>query len=711
MSLINIAKNMSIEHNVSFRVLDATTGKLVREYSGHNQATNSMLIGIAHYLKGDGVLNQGTSMLSAFVPQYISLGTMGLVNQEEDNEGLPAGLGVGTVADSEEKRLTAYMYQKPGYGADGYDANQNNNRHYLGLGPVFGTVNDKSVNCELISKTFPRAPITYRQIVPETESELPETIDVIFSAMISTGALKQFREDGKDYIFITEAGLWSQPYYNSSGYNGLLAGYRIVPPDKENWDMTIAENRRILKQNVIKVNKNQVVQVIWKVQIGSKEMLGVVDKPTQCDCICADKNNSNPYCPCHGDKHKTVLLLDKHTLEMDINTDETLIATVSPEQPVVWSSSDESVALVSDDGVVFAIADGSTTITATATDGSSVYDSCNVFVGINIPIGDMKVYTMFAATELVLGARVKVYGDNIGVGGTIFWQASEFDTTEGLISGYSEDSKLTVWGEVEDVPISAPLITTHGGNRFDTNVYIRPDSTVQCFNQPEQDSVFKNGIQYIPDSESKPSLPELSSEAYAAGSNDIYIGQSELALMFESKVVILSKAENESYTDENNLVYNGYCYNREILSSKTKYGAYANITFESSKSAPAMLYVFSGKYAIGGITQIGNFGEIRYKGSSQSKTTVFYVNSDINLSNDTYISNDGEPQSCMIYCTGDFSVGVTNEMNLAIVAPNGTVSISNANNSKDIILYGTIYADRIVFGNDVQYGVKEVQNG
>lgn len=381
---------MSIEHNVSFRVLDATNGKLVREYSGHNQATNSMLIGIAHYLKGDGILNQGTSMLSAFVPQYISLGTMGLINQEEDNEGLPAGLGVGTVADSEEKRLTAYMYQKPGYGADGYDANQNNNRHYLGLGPVFGTVNDKSVNCELISKTFPRASITYRQIVPETESELPETIDVIFSAMISTGALKQFREDGKDYIFITEAGLWSQPYYNSSGYNGLLAGYRIVPPDKENWDMTIAENRRILKQNVIKVNKNQVVQVIWKIQIGSKEMLGVANKPTQCDCICADKNNPNQYCPCHGNKHRTVLLLDKHTLEMDINTDETLIALVNPEQPVVWCSNDESVATVSDEGVVSAITDGSTTIIATATDDSGAYDSCNVFVGVNIPIGDMK---------------------------------------------------------------------------------------------------------------------------------------------------------------------------------------------------------------------------------------------------------------------------------------------------------------------------------
>lgn len=699
---------MSIEHNVSFRVLDAATGKLVREYTGHNQATNSMLIGIAHYLKGDGVLNQGTSMLSAFVPQYISLGTMGLINQDEDNEGLPAGLGVGTVADSEEKRLTAYMYQKPGYGADGYDANQNNNRHYLGLGPVFGTINDKSVNCELISKTFPRAPITYRQIVTETESELPETVDVIFSAMISTGALKQFREDGKDYIFITEAGLWSQPYYNSSGNNGLLAGYRIVPPDKENWDMTISENRRILKQNVIKVNKNQVVQIIWKIQIGSRDALGVWDKQSQCDCICSDKNDPNPYCPCHGNKHRTILLLDRHVLEMDKNTDETLIAVVNPEQPVVWGSSNESVATVSDEGVVSAVTDGSAIITASATDDSGVSDSCNVFVGINIPIGDMKVFTMFAATELVLGARVKLYGDNIGVGGKIFWQASEFNVTEGLISGYSEDSKLTVWGEGSSA--SSPLITTHGGNRFDTNVYIRSGRTVQCYNQPEQDDVFKRGIQNIPDTEVKPNLPELSPDAYNAGSVDVYVGQSELALMFESKVVVLSKAENESYTDENNNIYIGYCYNREILSSKTKYGAYANITFESSKSNPAMLYVFPGKYAIGGLNQLGNFGEIRYKGSSQSKTTVFYVNGDINLSNDTYISNDGEAQSCMIYCTGDFSVGVTNEMNLAIVAPNGTVSISNANNSKDIILYGTIYADRIVLGNDVKYGVKEVQN-
>lgn len=250
---------MSIVHNVSFRVLDAATGKVVKEYSGHNQATNSMLLGIAHYLKGDGILNQGTSMLNSFVPKYISLGTMGLESQGKDENGLPTGLILG------------YADSKPGYGADGYDEAENNGRPYFGLGPIFENRSDssKTVDCELISDSFPRAAITYRQIVPETQAEYAESIDVIFSAMISTGALAQFREEGKDYIFITEAGLWSKKAYSDDYPNGLLAGYRLLPPDEKD-----RNDPEIQKRHILRVNKNQVVQVIWKVQIGSKEILG-----------------------------------------------------------------------------------------------------------------------------------------------------------------------------------------------------------------------------------------------------------------------------------------------------------------------------------------------------------------------------------------------------------------------------------------------------
>lgn len=380
------AKNLRTEHNVSIRVLDSKSGKVISSHIGHNAATNSLLVGIAHYLTGDGVLNQGYHMLNYYIPKYISLGTMGLINQDEDENGLPAGIGVSE--GSEEDRFVDYLLQVPGYGADGYDPNLNNNREYFGLGPVFadrdtskivtetiqlgdinldGVVNnadilmfadylagnvkltDKqllaadvnqdgeincsdlalitqcvsgeitlgtveyrpsiapTINCELISDSFPRVQISYRDIVPETESEIPQTIDVIFSAMISTGALAQFREPGKDYIFITEAGLWSKRDWESGGDNGLLAGYRIAPPNKQNWAMTaesvsddyaitylkdqgidnptedqiqsikpeIAQNnRQILKQNIIRVGPNQVVQVIWKIQLGGLEQLG-----------------------------------------------------------------------------------------------------------------------------------------------------------------------------------------------------------------------------------------------------------------------------------------------------------------------------------------------------------------------------------------------------------------------------------------------------
>lgn len=380
------AKNLRTEHNVSIRVLDSKSGKVISSHIGHNAATNSLLVGIAHYLTGDGVLNQGYHMLNYYIPKYISLGTMGLINQDEDENGLPAGIGVSE--GSEEDRFVDYLLQVPGYGADGYDPNLNNNREYFGLGPVFadrdtskivtetiqlgdinldgvvnnadilmfadylaGNVNltDKqllaadvnqdgeincsdlalitqcvsgeitlgtveyrpsiapTINCELISDSFPRVQISYRDIVPETESEIPQTIDVIFSAMISTGALAQFREPGKDYIFITEAGLWSKKDWESGGDNGLLAGYRIAPPNKQNWAMTaesvsddyaitylkdqgidnptedqiqsikpeIAQNnRQILKQNIIRVGPNQVVQVIWKIQLGGLEQLG-----------------------------------------------------------------------------------------------------------------------------------------------------------------------------------------------------------------------------------------------------------------------------------------------------------------------------------------------------------------------------------------------------------------------------------------------------
>lgn len=272
-SITTTAKHIDIRHNVCMRVIDSPTGKVVSQHTGHNAATNGLLTGIGHYLTGEGILNQGWHMLSDYVPKYISLGTMGLINQDTDKDGYPSGIGI--VNGPENERFKDYLMQCPGYGADGYDINLNNNRKYLGLGPMYtaGT----AVNCELITPSYPRSEISYRDVVPEVEAELPKTIDVVFSALIPVGLLSQFR-DGRDYIYITEAGLWSRSDWVDGGDNGLLAGYRITPPNEANWDMEVKDNRDILKKQILRVARNQVVQVIWKIQLGGIEQLGGIDK-------------------------------------------------------------------------------------------------------------------------------------------------------------------------------------------------------------------------------------------------------------------------------------------------------------------------------------------------------------------------------------------------------------------------------------------------
>lgn len=386
---VKVAKSLGTRDNICIRVFNSD-GTLASSHTGHNTATDTMLMGIAHHLVGDGALNQHTNLYN-YIPKYISLGTMGLMNHKQDDQGLPAGIGV-TIPDidneeykkllkelrdaelrftkakdalknecplfgtldvckdctqcserlnakrqeledakldldkksekvneyNEEQRFIQYMKTRPGYGADGYDANANNGRQYLGLGYPFTSYNptkgyktdeivtykgtvyyatkdilapagpfdtniwntnteqisqESNVGIELISPSFPRAEISFRDIVQEYEAELPQTVDVVFSAMISTGALAQFRNPEQDYIFITEAGLWSKKHWEDSGANGLLAAYRIAPPNEKNWDMKIKENRDLLKKQIIKVNKNQVVQVIWKIQLGSIDQL------------------------------------------------------------------------------------------------------------------------------------------------------------------------------------------------------------------------------------------------------------------------------------------------------------------------------------------------------------------------------------------------------------------------------------------------------
>ena len=80
----------------------------------------------------------------------------------------------------------------------------------------------------------------------------------------------------------------------------------------------------------------------------------------------------------------TSIALNQTTATLEVTETITLIATILPEnatdKSVEWSSSDETVAVVDENGVVTAISIGEAVITATTADGSNLSASCKVTV-------------------------------------------------------------------------------------------------------------------------------------------------------------------------------------------------------------------------------------------------------------------------------------------------------------------------------------------
>lgn len=760
------AKDLGVKYNVTFRILDAATGQLVSEHVGHNQATNSMLTGIAHYLKGDGILNQATHMLSRHIPRYISLGTMGLISQEEEviavptetgeieyiNTGLPAGIGDklyendGKTVRSEADRFQAYINTMPGYGADGYDSNRNNGRNKMGLGPVFAkrdsanTENPQTVECELISETFPRAAITYREIVPETHAELPETIDIIYSAMISTGALAQFRETGKDYVFITEAGLWSSDVWTAGASNGLLAGYRIAPPDEKNWDMTIEENRELLKRSILKVRKNQVVQVIWKIQLGSHRQL--IGKDKHCDCTCPSSD-----CPCHGGKppapqypkisldiiQEACVLNPDETVTLDLNIITTYEDghqdverwTPTSETKIVWSSSNPSIISVDANGTLTSLSAGDVVITARLSDDNMIYDTCKAMSKIDLPLDDTVIsYALFSTGSMFLGARVQITANQLAVEERLIWEAS--GNPDGVITGTGVDAGMYILGE--NTSETVPAIVSSGWNYFDIDVYAPEGITHQLSNYSTPDGIYREGTLYVlPDDYEMPSirLINVATNLQELPHIDATLGYT--VVITEASATILSPTQPSSSSPfiqlslSDGRKVSGYLVgtiaSTDVTATYTENGVdtsmtlhgYGSVHMNSSTDAQVHIYIEPGDYAIHQLLHSGNFGYFEFV-SAQPATPVFlYVQERMQLSDDGYIINEGNTRSGLIYCAGDnlvesdgndypaFSCGTHNELRLYVEAPNGTINIRN-----NSVVRGCLYANNIVLGNDVQ---------
>lgn len=93
-------------------------------------------------------------------------------------------------------------------------------------------------------------------------------------------------------------------------------------------------------------------------------------------------------------QYVTAIILNETSIAAEEGESVQLIATIDPadatDQQLAWSSSDESVATVDQNGLVTIVAEGSAVITATATDGSGIMANCYIsgLSGINGIFGD-----------------------------------------------------------------------------------------------------------------------------------------------------------------------------------------------------------------------------------------------------------------------------------------------------------------------------------
>lgn len=86
----------------------------------------------------------------------------------------------------------------------------------------------------------------------------------------------------------------------------------------------------------------------------------------------------------------TKLELDRENIDLEIKGHTTLIPSVMPEeaseQVITWTSSDENVAVVDENGKVTAKSLGTAVITASTTDGSELTATCEINVVKNVPV-------------------------------------------------------------------------------------------------------------------------------------------------------------------------------------------------------------------------------------------------------------------------------------------------------------------------------------
>lgn len=176
----------------------------------------------------------------------------------------------------------------------------------------------------------------------------------------------------------------------------------------------------------------------------------------------------------------TSISLNKSSLALGVGDSDTLTATVLPanatNKTLSWSTSNSSVATVSQNGVVTGLGAGTCTIWAYATDGSGKYASCNVTVtGANIP---------------VTGVTLNKPSLFVGVGGTATLiptilppgasnQNVTWDSSDDLVATVNSSGVVT---GIREGSCVVTVTTVDGGYTATCNVTVTADGSMSVDN-------------------------------------------------------------------------------------------------------------------------------------------------------------------------------------------------------------------------------------
>lgn len=132
-----------------------------------------------------------------------------------------------------------------------------------------------------------------------------------------------------------------------------------------------------------------------------------------------------------------------------------VLPEVASDKKVTWSSEDESIATVNASGEVTGVAEGETTIKATAADGSGIVGSMKVAVKSSIPVEKIIINASFSA--ITVGSSMQLSAEAVPDNATdqkVTWTLEQEDTIvsiteDGLLKG-EKPGTAVIWAETSN---------------------------------------------------------------------------------------------------------------------------------------------------------------------------------------------------------------------------------------------------------------------